>query len=156
MAGRPESKPTAAEKTESAPIENTIGEPLPLSAKSGNSTVTQESLAAAWNGFADTIKTEDTRLFSILVARPPVLEDETKVIFHISNPLQNEPLQKIQSRLLQHLKTALDNETVGIEIVLAENHETAKAYTAEDKFTHMSRKNPSLLTFKQQFALDFE
>jgi hypothetical protein len=57
---------------------------------------------------------------------------------------------------LEHLRTSLDNETVEIEIVLSENTETSKAYTAEDKFAQMNRKNPVLLTFKQQFSLDFE
>ena len=153
MTGHPEPKPI--EKPEPVQIEARTDEPVPTSAIAGNKPVTPESLAAAWNSFADAIKTEDTRLYSILTAYTPVLEGETKVVFKIMNSLQNEPLQKIQSRLLQHLKTALDHEMTEIEIVLAEKNETAKAYTAEDKFAQMSRKNPSLLTFRQQFMLDF-
>jgi len=148
-------KPTVAEKPEQPLTENVTGEPIPLPVKSGNRPVSQETLTAAWNDFANTIKTEDTRLFSILTAHTPVLEGETKIVFHISNPLQNEPLHKIQPGLLQHLKTALDNEKAELEIVLAEKNETTKAYTVEDKFVQMSRKNPSLLTFRQQFVLDF-
>jgi hypothetical protein len=83
------------------------------------------------------------------------LEGETKIVFQISNPLQEEPLQKIKSELLKHLRATLDNENVEIEIALAEKNETIKAYTAEDKFAQMSRKNPARLTFKQQFTLDF-
>jgi len=154
MSGHPEEKPTDIEKPEPSPTENVTGKPLPLPVKTGNRPVSQETLTAAWNEFANTVKTEDTRLFSILIDHQPVLADETKIIFHISNPLQNEPLQKIQPRLLQHLKTTMDNENTEIEIVLTENNETAKAYTIEDKFVQMSRKNPSLLTFKQQFSLD--
>jgi hypothetical protein len=123
--------------------------------KSGNSPIVQELLAAAWNGFAETLKDEDTRLFSMLTSHTPHLEGETKIVFHISNPLQNEPLQKIQPSLLKHLRTALDNENAEIEIVLTEKNETNKAYTVEDKFAQMSRKNPALMTFKQQMALDY-
>ena len=122
----------------------------------GNKPISQENLTAAWNDFAEALKKEDTRLFSMLTAHTPSLEGETKIVFRISNPLQKDPLQKIQPRLLKHLQIALDNGNAEIEIAIAEKNETAKAYTAEDKFLQMSRKNPSLLTFKQQFALDLE
>ena len=128
----------------------------PPSGDLGGLPITQESLTAAWSSFTAALKDEDTRLFSMLTAHVPKLEGESKIIYQISNPLQKEPLQKIQPRLLQHLWTALDNYHAEIEIVLDEKNETAKAYTAEEKFAQMSRKNPVLKTFKQQFALDFE
>ena len=124
------------------------------SVKYSNNTITQDALTAAWNSFADTLKS-DTRLYSTLTAHVPYLEGESKVIFSINNSLQKEPLQKIQSSLLRHLQTALDNETVEIETVLSEKMENSKAYTAEDKFVQMLQKNPALMTFKQQFNLDF-
>jgi DNA polymerase-3 subunit gamma/tau len=113
-------------------------------------------LGGFWNAFADTVKTSDPRLFSMLTAHAPNLEGGTKIVFPIGNPLQKEPLQKILPDLLQHIRTALNNENIEIEILLTEKTETTKAYTAEDKFAQMSRKNPALMTLKQQFALDFE
>jgi len=154
MVKHQEPKPSVVEKPEPAQTETVSGEPTPISVIAGNKAITTEALTAAWNSFANTVKKEDARLFSILAAHTPILESETKIVFQIMNQLQNEPLQNVQPRLLQHLKTALDNENTEIEIVLAENHKTTKAYTAEDKFVQMSRKNPSLLTFKQQFSLD--
>ena len=152
MAGHSEPKPSVAAKPEQIAAD----EPIAMPIIAGDKPISHETLAAAWNSFANTVKKEDTRLFSILTAHTPTLESETKIVFQITNSLQNEPLQKIQARLLQHLKTTLDNENAEIEIVLSEKNETAKAYTAEDKFSQMSRKNPSLLTLKQQFMLDFE
>ena len=147
MAGHPEPKPVAVPPVEPSNIEITTD--IPPNPPRGD-------LGGVWNSFADTLKTEDVRLFSILTAHTPTMENESKIIFQITNPLQKEPLQKIQPSLLQHLRTALDNENAEIEFVLAEKTETAKAYTAEDRFAQMSRKNPVLLTFKQQFGLDFE
>ena len=155
MAEHPEPKPSVVEEPEPTQTENTTGESTPMSVTAGNKPITGEALATAWNSFANAVKTEDTRLFSILTAQTPILEGGTKIVFQIMNQLQNEPLQNVLPRLLQHLKTALDNENTEIEIVLAENRKTTKAYTAEDKFVQMSRKNPSLLTFRQQFSLDF-
>jgi len=156
MAGHPEPKSPTVGKPEPSQTETGTVEPAPISVIAGNKSISNESLEAAWNDFANAMKTEDTCLFSILTAHTPVLEGETKIVFQITNPLQNEPLQKIQPRLLQHLKTTLDNGKTEIEIVLAEKNETDKAYTTEEKFAQMSRKNPSLMTLKQQFALDFE
>jgi len=153
ISSRPELKTTFVAETATPLDGETIVAPP---TKAGNQPVTQEILTAAWNSFANAVKTEDTRIFSILTAHIPKLENETQVVFQISNPLQKEPLQQIQSRLLQHLRTAMDNGNAEIEIVLAEKQETAKAYTAEDKFAQMSYKNPALLTLKQQFILDFE
>lgn len=128
--------------------------PPPRNLREGN--IDDKVLTKAWVDFADTLKKEDARLFSMLTSHTPALEGETKIIFQISNPLQKEPLLKIHPRLLKYLKTELNNDKVEIEIVLAEKNETTKAYTAEDKFAQMSRKNPSLLTFQRQFILDFE
>jgi DNA polymerase-3 subunit gamma/tau len=151
MAGSSESKPSSV--AASAPPQEE--KPAVPSAKADNKPITPDGLTAAWNNFSNMLKTDDTRLFSMLTAHAPHLAGETKIVFPISNPLQKEPLQKIQPKLLQHLKLALDNERAEIEFVLAEKNETAKAYTTEDKFAQMSRKNPALLTFKQQFTLDF-
>ena len=148
MAGHLEPKP--------AEPATTADTPTPPRGDFAGFPITQKKLTEAWNSFADTLKTEDARLFSTLTAHTPTLEGETKIVFQISNPLQKEPLQKIQSTLLQHLKATLNNEKAEIEIIVAEKNETAKAYTAEDKFAQMSRKNPALMTLKQQFHLDFE
>ena len=153
MAGKTETKTPKEDK----PFEmEAIAVPLANAAeKSGNKPIVQESLTIAWNDFANELKTEDTRLFSMLTAYAPKLEGETKIVFQINNPLQKEPLQKIHSKLLKHLQTALDNENAEIEIVLCEKNETKKAYTAEEKFEQMSCKNLALVNFKKQFALDF-
>ncbi len=155
MAGQPESKPAPVVEPAPPQEEKAIAPVEPLT-KTGNKPITNDALIAAWNSFADALKNDDTRLFSMLTAHTPNLEGKTKITFQISNPLQKDPLQKIQSKLLRHLRATLDNENAEIEIVLAEKNETTKAYTAEDKFAQMSRKNPTLLTFKQQFTLDFE
>ena len=144
---------TVTETPTPSPKETTNEVPV---STAGNQPITQDALTTAWNSFADTLKTEDMRLFSMLTAHSPTPESEAKIIFKISNPLQKEPLQKIHARLLQHLRTALDNKNIEIEIAVAEKNETTKAYTAEDKFAQMTQKNPALMTFKQQFSLDFE
>ena len=122
----------------------------------GLKTITIESLTSAWNGFTEQIRSEDKRLYSMLTAHLPQLEGDTKIVFTISNSLQKEPLQKIETRLLQHLQKVLENKNVEIQFVVSENPEIViKAFTNEDKFSQMCIKNPALLTFKQQFMLDF-
>ncbi len=138
---------TPEEKSESEiPEENHVDVPL-----------TQEAVISAWMQFADSLKTSEPRLFSILTAHEPRLNGETEIVFLYNNPLQKEPLQKILPRLSRHLRTVLKNEKAEIRTEPAEKAETGnKAYTAEDKFAQMNRKNPALTSFKQRFMLDFE
>jgi len=156
ISGKPEPKTAHIVQPEQpppveAPADHAVTNPVSFEKKP----ITQENLISAWNSFADTIK-DDTRIFSTLTSHSPALEDETKIIFAISNSLQKEPLQKIQPKLLQYLQTAFGNETIEIEIVLSEKNENSKIFTAEEKFAQMNSKNPALMTFKQQFNLDFE
>ena len=143
-------------QTDSVATKEQPSEEVATVSKAGNKPITTENLIAAWNSFAGALKTENTRLYSALTAYTPNIEDETKIIFKISNPLQKEPLQKIKSKLLQHLQTVLDNGKAEIEFIFAEKSETSKtAYTNEEKFAQMICKNPTLMTFKQQLSLDF-
>ena len=157
MTGSAELKTTAAKSDKSLTEEvSTLPEDTPSAITGTTKPITQEALMTAWNKFAETLKTEDARLFNILTAHIPNIKDETKIVFEISNTLQKEPLQKIQPTLLQYLQTELENGKIEIEIAVTEKKEPVKAYSNEDKFAQMCHKNPSLMTFKQQFNLDFD
>ncbi|MDR1866366.1 MAG: DNA polymerase III subunit gamma/tau [Bacteroidales bacterium] len=119
-----------------------------------NEPFTQEAVTAAWNEFAGKYR-NDPYLFSLLTAHQPQPADDAKINFSISNSLQKEAFQKIIPELADCLRAQLKNNRIEIHVTTTEKQETHKAYTAEDKFVEMSRKNPALLVFRQQFALDF-
>ncbi|MDR2037890.1 MAG: DNA polymerase III subunit gamma/tau [Bacteroidales bacterium] len=116
----------------------------------------QDDLLTVWNSYAEKYKDDEPRLHSMLMAYSPQISDGYKIIFTISNTLQRDAFQKINSDLLRYIREELKNKQIKIELSIIEKQENQKAYTAEDKFTQMSKKNPALLTFKQRFMLDFE
>jgi DNA polymerase-3 subunit gamma/tau len=117
--------------------------------------VTQEALTEAWLSFAEMNRTEKQN-YSLLTNSTPQLAQDTKVNFTVNNIFQQEAFQKIHSVLTDYLRGKLNNHQVEILLILAEKRDAPKAYTAEEKFAQMSKKNPLLLTFKQKLMLDFE
>jgi DNA polymerase-3 subunit gamma/tau len=151
----------AAETVEPAKIAEPVEPLLPLEktpekAETDNMPFSQEELVSAWNEFAESVKVDEPRLYSILTAYPAQLKNGTEVVFLINNVLQKEAMRKIEPQLLSYLRKSLKNEKIDILVEQAVKTEKSKAYTQEDKFAQMSKKNPALLTLKQNFMLDFE
>jgi DNA polymerase-3 subunit gamma/tau len=144
-------KPVTAEQPVSRQPDKQEDAEKPLADQ--NSPVTQEALTAAWASFAEKHKNE-TRYYSLLTANIPQLEG-LKINFPVTNIFQ-ETLQKIRPELLKYLCEQLQNSHMELFSVLLEKQESQKAYTAEDKFEEMSKKNQALLALKQRFMLDFE
>jgi len=118
--------------------------------------VTQEQLEESWKEYAEGYKSNEPRIYSTLVAYQPILTENSKIDFSVSNQLQEEMINNIRINLLTYLKKSLNNYSLDIVTAITEKVESNKLYTSEDKFDHMAKKNPELLKLKQQFNLDFE
>ena len=65
--------------------------------------------------------------------------------------------RNMKQDIVAYLGRSLGNTLIRITPVLPEGGEDGNMlYTAEDKFDHMSKKNPNLARLKQRFNLDFE
>ncbi len=140
------------QETEKEP-QNIVTEPA---VTYGNQPVQPEAVVTAWNEFAESIKADDSRLYSILTTASPRLKEETKIFFSINSPLQKDAIDRVKQNLLKYLQSKLDNAKISLNIVLLEKPEHKKAFTSEEKFADMCEKNPSLLVLKQKLMLDFE
>lgn len=130
-----------------------MGEPEPE--KYENKPFTQEQLNEAWLKYAETLKTDDPRMFSTLTAKIPVLIDNTTIELTVNNFLQEEAVVKIKPQTIKFLRQELENNTIELITNTKEPENTQKFYNDKEKFECMSQKNPNLLKFKQQFGLDF-
>ena len=116
---------------------------------------TEKELTEQWRKFANQIKDRHPRLHNTLLANKPGINSQTSIRFEISNPLQNEALNKIKPELLSHLRRELNGQ-LQLEICINETLQQNRLYLPEDKYEHMLKKNPVLAKFKQKFNLDFE
>ena len=95
-------------------------------------------------------------MHSALVAQLPVLKDEYVIEFTLSNSLQEEEILKLKPSLLNFLRNELSNGKIELVTKMTEIPQGNKRfYTDQEKFDHLTEKNPNLIKLKQQFGLDF-
>jgi DNA polymerase III subunit gamma/tau len=116
---------------------------------------TEKELQEQWIKFANQISNRHPRLYNTLLANKPTITSQTSIEFEISNPLQQEALDKLKPELLGHLRREL-NRNLELLFVINETIKESRLYQPEDKYEHMVKKNPSLAVFKQKFNLDFD
>ncbi len=115
-------------------------------------------LLEKWTAFAEGIKEDRTRLYNMMIASAPVLEEGHKVSFIVKNSLQEEEFNSISKALLYYLQKELKNGKVQINTIFSQEQspEKQRCYTDDDKYKHLMQKNPELEKLKQAFNLDFE
>jgi DNA polymerase-3 subunit gamma/tau len=135
---------------------NTIQEPIePINAANQVTNFTSDQLNTALQKYSERLKENSPRLYSMLTTQSPELKENYLVEFCLSNPLQEDELQKIKFNLVNFLRAELLNNKIEICTTLSESQQSQRFYTDKEKFDHMAQKNPNLLKFKQQFGLDF-
>ncbi len=117
-----------------------------------------DDLLEQWYAYADKIRIETPRMASSLKHHLPALKEDLKIEVIWSNTIQMEQFNKeVKPGLLSFLESSLKNSSISIQAVLSEKEEKQNTlYTSEEKFKHMTKKNPNLVKLKERFNLDFE
>ena len=113
--------------------------------------VTNESVREAWNDFAQQRKNQFAE-FQLLNREIDV--QSTTIIISLTNPVEEQILQTIQSDLLTHLRNRLSNSSIKLESVLMKADSKRMAYTNKEKFDLLAEKNPMLKELKDRLGLD--
>ena len=96
-------------------------------------------------------------LLSVLRDKKAILKENFNVCITLDNKVQEEVLNDEKTKLLGYLKTQLENDSISLTVdVTPLKEEEMKAYTAEDKFKKMVKKNPDLLNLKDKFDLEID
>ncbi len=117
---------------------------------------TQENLNSCWQKFASEKQNDGKHnLLSILRDKKAILGDGYNICVSLDNKVQEEVLNEERSNILGYLKSELENDKITLKIDIKPiKEEEIKAYTPEDKFKKMAKKNPHLLTLKEGFDLE--
>ena len=114
-------------------------------------------LLQKWDDFAESIKETKPRMYSTLKNNLPILKDKYIIEYTLNNTDQQDDFNKmVKADLVGYLCKELNNYKIQIVTNIIEVQGVKRPYTAEEKFEHMSKKNPALNKLKQQFNLDFE
>lgn len=118
--------------------------------------ITQEQLETVVKDFADKLKTEGRNIQQSLFAFiKPIWENGTvKVELIKQHKIQ---LEEFKVEFLQYLRSSLNYGSLSLNVVeVKRKAEGSRAYTAQEKFEVMAKKNPSLNALKEKLKLDFK
>ncbi|MBX2958015.1 MAG: hypothetical protein KF846_17745 [Cyclobacteriaceae bacterium] len=79
---------------------------------------------------------------------------ESTVIVHLHNPVQETLLSDLKSDLMQYVRESLNNYAIQITGELKSNDSKKVIYTNREKFEHLAEKNPNLILLKDRLGLD--
>ncbi len=119
---------------------------------------TQDALLEKWQNYAQKIKNDKPRLFTTLKSQLPALKNDYNIEVEMNNGAQMDQFDKeLKLDLTNYLRAELNNHKINIFTYLIKEEKTKNnLYTDEDKYKHLTKKNPSLGELKQKFNLDFE
>ncbi|MBL6663425.1 MAG: DNA polymerase III subunit gamma/tau [Flavobacteriales bacterium] len=118
----------------------------------------QEDLNEKWEQYANEKENVGKHnLLSILKDKKAILKESFNVCITLDNKVQEEVINDEKTKLLGYLKSQLENDYISLTVeVTPLKEEEMKAYTAEDKFKKMVKKNPDLLNLKDKFDLEID
>ena len=129
-----------------------------LDEKRNEQAFSQEDLNEKWEQYANEKENVGKHnLLSLFRDKKAILKENFNVCISLDNKVQEEVLNDEKTKLLGYLKTQLENESISLTVeVTPLKEEEMKAYTAEDKFKKMVKKNPDLLNLKDKFDLEID
>ena len=118
---------------------------------------TQDALELAWDNMARSVELKGKyNLFTTLGFRKPKKITNSLIEFTVDNLVQQEGIDNEKIELIGQLRKELRNFSLQLQVKITASDAERKPYTTSDKFKEMAKKNPSLITLKQKFDLDFD
>jgi DNA polymerase-3 subunit gamma/tau len=127
-----------------------------LSSEQPKQSFSQQQLEAAWDKYANELKSRRANLAASLLSKRPVLNGDTLIEFSISNKALEEAINEDKMNFLGFLRKELNNYSVQLNLIMVEVDEKANLYTATDRYKRLAEKNPAINKFRQAFDLDIE
>lgn len=120
---------------------------------------TKEEFISFWEKLSNKIEEENAEGSSIVISAmktyEPELLDDFKVKIKVDNRSQLEEMNLKRTDLHEFLRKNLKNGGIDLQFEIQKNADLKKAYTDEEKFREMAKKNPHLNTLKQELGFDF-
>jgi DNA polymerase-3 subunit gamma/tau len=122
-----------------------------------NTPFSATELQGAVLAFSKTLSTQGKMVAAQMLSRVEVeLKSPTSPVFYIPHAGLQTTFAEISADLLQHLRTSLENDFIDLSSEIKLSEQTAKPYTAEEKFNAMAEANPSLIDLKNAFNFEIK
>ena len=118
--------------------------------------ITQEALEAVWMKMAESQKAYPRLGLAIKSSKPGLEEDGTTVLFHVSNLVQKEWIERNAMETLENfLRKELKNGKISIQIRIREVEQTGKKlYLPQEKAEYIFKNYPEANELRKELDLD--
>jgi len=115
-------------------------------------------LLKSWNDFAQSVESDNPRIFSTLKSHQPDIDSAGKMKILLNSEAQKENFVKnIKPKLINYFNKKFGTKDFIFDVIIeANNVSEKKVYTDQDKFDYLLSKNPELGKLKTLFNLDFD
>ncbi|MDI9867044.1 DNA polymerase III subunit gamma/tau [Flectobacillus sp. DC10W] len=121
-----------------------------------NKTFTKEQLKVQWDSFVQWLKSRERFSEFVILNRDFTLEGTT-IHLAVDNEIQVELLTTaLRTEVLTHLRKAMQNSTIHIEVSILKEEEKPMIYTQAEKFKFLASKNPALNDLRNALGLDYD
>ena len=121
-----------------------------------NKTFTKEQLKVQWDSFVKWLEARERFSEYVILNRDFTLEGTT-IHLAVDNEIQVELLTTaLRTEVLTHLRKAMQNSTIHIEVSILKEEEKPMIYTQAEKFKFLANKNPALNDLRNALGLDYD
>lgn len=117
---------------------------------------TEAALEEAWKKYSDSIKHDRSYMAATLTSSKRVLKSNWHVDVIFENEAAVVHFNELKTELHSFLRKELRNYDATFNPIVAVIEGKKVLYTAQDKYNHMLKENPSLGKLRQQFDLDIQ
>jgi DNA polymerase III subunit gamma/tau len=118
---------------------------------------TKEKFLAAWEDFAEEVRSDGPRVASMFKAIKPEIHSDNSVTLHLSNADQCDIfVQNYKQRLFGFLERRFKTAGLTLEAIVDLAETDGIIYSDEQKYNHLLSKYPDLKEIRRTFSLDFE
>ena len=129
--------------------------PAALQAQQRNNPFTLDQLLDAWVGLRKHFPGEE-RLSAMLMACPPELLSPEMCRITVANQWQKQEFAKFGKQIMDIIRNTLQNDSLKLQVEVAEYDRSSKAYTAAEKYKVLANLNPHLSDLKSRLNLQLE
>lgn len=116
---------------------------------------TRDQLIDAWVGLNKHFPREE-RLLAMLSAATPEILNPRLCHITVANPWQKQEFAKFGKQVMNIVREQLKNDYLMLQVDVETRTETARAYTAAEKYKLLAKQNPHLEELKNKMNLQLE
>ncbi len=116
---------------------------------------TRDQLIDAWVGLSKHFPREE-RLLAMLSAATPEILNPRLCRITVANPWQKQEFAKFGKQVMNIVREQLKNDYLMLQVDVETRTETARAYTAAEKYKLLAKQNPHLEELKNKMNLQLE